>query len=108
MTDAADDGETFYEPPCREAARHTTACPNCGRRVQLKTLRYSHVCGRNFDPLKRAAEQKKVADVAVSARMRSMEHIERAAEQVEQPPERPPQHVAEHNNKYEHLLNFLR
>lgn len=100
-----DEGESFYEPPCREAAKHTVACPNCGRRVQLKTLRYSHVCGRDFNALNRALEQ---YGAAVSARMRSAEHtverVERTVEHVEHPPQR----IAEQRNKYDHLLGFLR
>jgi hypothetical protein len=64
------DDEDFYEPPCREAARYIVACPGCGRRVQIKALRYSHVCGRDFDPFKRAVEQKKAAEAAASARMK--------------------------------------
>ena len=43
-------------------------CPQCGRKVQVRTLRYSHVCGRTFNPLERALEQKKAAEAAVRAR----------------------------------------
>ena len=59
--------EEEYQPPCREAARYVVACPYCGRRVQLKTLRYSHRCGRTFDPMKRALEQQKFALIAMKS-----------------------------------------
>jgi len=66
--------ETSEEPPCREAARHLVLCPGCGRQLQIKTLRYSHICGRSFIPLVRAAEQKKVADASILARFAQIEH----------------------------------
>jgi len=58
-----------YQPPCRQAARYLTQCPLCGRRVQLKTLKYSHRCGRSFDPAKRALEQQRFAEIALKSRM---------------------------------------
>ena len=61
--------EEAYLPPCREAARYMVACPLCGRRVQVKTLRFSHKCGRNFDPAVRAREQAAIAAEAVKRRM---------------------------------------
>ena len=57
------------EAPCRAAARIKTERPQCGRRMSVKTLRYTHVCGRSFDVLQRALEQKKLADAALKARM---------------------------------------
>jgi hypothetical protein len=39
--------------------------------MSVKTLRYTHVCGRSFDVLQRALEQKKLADAALKARMAS-------------------------------------
>ncbi len=44
-------------------------CPLCGREMRLKTLRYAHKCGRGFDAVGRAQEQRKIADAAVLARM---------------------------------------
>ena len=44
-------------------------CPLCKREMRLKTLRYAHKCGRGFDAVGRAQEQKKIADAAVLARM---------------------------------------
>ncbi len=61
--------EHEHEAPCRAAARVNTECPQCGRRMFVKTLRYTHVCGRSFDVLQRALEQKKLADAALKARM---------------------------------------
>ena len=57
------------EVPCRAAARVKTECPQCGRRMSMKTLRHTHVCGQSFDVLQRAVEQKKLADAALKARM---------------------------------------
>jgi len=61
--------EASTEPPCREAGRYLVYCPECGRRLQIKTLRYSHICGRSFDPGERAEEQKKAADTSIIERM---------------------------------------
>ena len=61
--------EVAYKTPCREASRYMVACPLCGRRVQVKTLRFSHRCGRNFDPAVRAREQAAAAAEAVKRRM---------------------------------------
>ena len=61
-SDVTDDGDrtpdsaeedTFIEAPCREAARYIVACPRCGGQLQLKTLRYSHVCHRTSGSLTR-------------------------------------------------------
>ena len=67
--DASSSGEEDYQPPCRQAERYLTQCPMCGRNMQLKTLRYSHVCGRSFDPTKRALEQQRLAIAALKARL---------------------------------------
>ena len=61
--------EEYYEAPCRRAARYIVACPQCGRRITIKCLRYSHKCGRSFCADKRAAEQKLIAERAFHARM---------------------------------------
>ena len=67
-TDSSTSAEDSNEPPCRVAGRFLVQCPICGRRVQVRTLRYSHVCRRTFNPLERALEQKKAAEAAVRAR----------------------------------------
>ena len=67
--DASSSGEEDYQPPCREAERYVVSCPMCGRRVQLKTLRYSHVCGRSFDVTTRALEQRRLAISALKSRL---------------------------------------
>ena len=98
--------ETFAEtptlPPCRQAELFTTACAICGRKMRLKTLRYSHVCGKSFHPLQRALEQQVAANDAIAARMASIEALRRGV-----------QHTAVHTqqtgdkkNKYSSLLNF--
>jgi len=61
--------EEEYLPPCRAAGRYVAPCPRCGRRVTMKTLRYSHVCGRNFDEATRAREQYHMAIKALNARV---------------------------------------
>ena len=61
--------EEEYQPPCREAAKYVVPCPYCGRKVQLKTLKYTHRCGRTFDPSQRALEQQKLAVAALKMRM---------------------------------------
>jgi hypothetical protein len=69
--DEEEEEECEHEAPCRAAARIKTECPQRGRRMSVKTLRYTHVCGRSFDVLQRALEQKKLADAALKARMAS-------------------------------------
>ena len=61
--------EEEYEPPCREAERYIVPCPICQRRMKIKTLKYSHICKRSFDPIQRALEQHKAASQAIRARM---------------------------------------
>ena len=67
------DTEELTLPPCRAAEKYIVACPRCGRRVRLKTLRYSHVCGRSFNPTDRATEQQVAAEAALRDRMRLLE-----------------------------------
>ena len=45
------------EPPCREADRASVECPECQRFVQLRWLRYGHVCGRTWNAQQRAVEE---------------------------------------------------
>jgi hypothetical protein len=44
------------EPPCREADKARVECPECQRFVQLRWLRYGHVCGRTWNAQQRAIE----------------------------------------------------
>jgi hypothetical protein len=60
-TDSEEAEEEEYEPPCRVAAKYLTNCPHCARRVSIRTLRYTHVCGRTFRSSERALEQQEVA-----------------------------------------------
>ena len=71
-------------PPCRAAAKRLTACPHCGRHVTLKTLRYSHKCGRSFSEQERVREQQVQAERAVRARLQRQqaEVVQRPAEPV--------------------------
>ena len=101
-TSAETDAETPTIPPCRQAELFITSCAICGRRMRLKTLRYSHVCGKSFNPLQRALEQQVAANNAIAARMASIEPLERCV-----------QHTAAHTqqkgdkkNKYASLLKF--
>ncbi len=83
-TSADTSAETFAEtptlPPCRPAELFTTACAICGRKVRVKTLRYSHVCGKSFHPLQRALEQQVAANNAIAAIMASIEPLERCVQ----------------------------
>ena len=67
-------------PPCRQAELFIIACAICGRQMRLKTLRYSHVCGKSFHPMQRALEQQVAANNAINARMASIEPLERGVQ----------------------------
>ena len=45
--------------PCRAALQSKTQCPKCHRPVSIKTLRYTHVCGRTWDVADRAREEER-------------------------------------------------
>jgi hypothetical protein len=92
-----DDGNNCF-PPCRQAEGFITACPRCGREVRLKTLRYTHVCGRSFDLAQWAREQQAATEKSINARMASME----------KPLERRAQRTEDKANKYSSLIIFLR
>ena len=47
--------------PCRAALQSKTQCPKCHRPVSIKTLRYTHVCGRTWDVADRAREEEQKA-----------------------------------------------
>ena len=68
-TDSEEPDEEEYEPPCRVAARYLTNCPQCGRRISIRTLRYTHVCGRTFRSNERALEQQEVAKTKMLQRI---------------------------------------
>ena len=94
--------DTRSLPPCRQAELFITACCLCGRKMCLKSFRYSHRCGKSFHPMQRALEQQVAAEKAINTRMASIEPLERRV-----------QHTAAHTqqnvekqNKYASLLNF--
>ena len=78
-----------YIPPCRQAEVFITTCPLCCREMRVKTLMYSHKCGRSFDPAERAREQQTLAENAIKIRMAS----------IKKPLERPVQHLVEHTQQ---------
>ena len=43
--------------PRRSALKVKMSCPKCCRPMSIKTLKYSHVCGRTWDVAERAAEE---------------------------------------------------
>ena len=93
--DRTDDGRVPPPPPCRAASRYMVTCPLCGRRLQIKTLRYSHVCRRSFNAFERSMEQKRETEMVLAARL---QQIEQGTEHsTEQPVEQSP-------GKYDHLL----
>ena len=68
-------------PPCRQAEVFIIKCPRCYREMRLKTLTYTHKCGRSFDPVQRAREQQATAEKAVNIRMALIEKpLERRAQ----------------------------
>ena len=85
-----------YIPPCRLAGFYRAPCPLCGRQLTLKVLRYSHLCGRSFNPQKRALELQIEATKAINARMIKLE----------QPIARQTEHITDKRLKYANLINF--
>ena len=47
--------------PCRAALQSKTQCPKCHRPVSIKTLRYTHICGRTWDVAERTREEESKA-----------------------------------------------
>ena len=86
--------ETPALPPCRQAELFITSCALCGRKMRLKTLRYSHVCGKSFHPMQRALEHQVAAEKAINARMASIEPLERRV-----------QHTAAHTQRNVEIQN---
>ena len=113
-SDGTSDGEEEeYTAPSRVAGRYMTSCPVCKRSVQLKTLRYTHQCGRTFDARKRAQEQQKSAFDAIKARtaykVAETLEIERKTERkMERSMElrTAPTALADKAARYSKLLNF--
>ena len=70
--------------------------PLCGRQLTLKCLRYSHKCGRSFDPEKRSLELQIEATKAINARMIKLE----------QPIARQTEHITDKKQKYANLISF--
>ena len=91
-----------------------TQCPRCNKRMTLKTLRYSHICGKTWNVTQRALEQQHAAQAALTARMESRwQQEEQVQSQQELGKERSeiqraerPQEVITKQTKYSHLLNF--
>lgn len=102
------DNELIYEPPCRAAARYMVACPNCGRQVQIRTLMYTHICGRSFNATERAMEQKKAAEIAAIKRNIPNYSVSKAATtRTEHQQKHPVVQPMENKHKdYSKLLNF--
>ncbi len=101
-TSAETPADTPTLPPCRQAELFITTCALCGRRMRIRTLRYSHVCGKSFHPLQRALEQQVAANNAIAARMASIEPLERGVQHTAGHT----QQNAEKQNKYSSLLKF--
>mgnify|MGYP000288011273 CR=1 FL=1 len=101
--DTASDTEEIIQPPCRAAELYLVQCPHCGRRMRLKTLRYSHVCGRSFFIQDRADEQHIAAEAAINARMLKLEQT--ATQRVQHTAGVAP--INGTTKDYSRLLNFL-
>ena len=57
----------------REAHAHRTECPDCGKFVTLRTLRWKHVCGERVLPRRLLDER------AARARLEQLEELAREA-----------------------------
>ena len=82
-----------------------TSCPMCGRSVQLKTLKYTHKCGRSFDVAKRAQEQQKSAIEAMKTRT-AQKMEQRLGQGKERRTERTMTTLTDKKARYSQLLNF--
>ena len=101
--DTASDTEEVQPPPCRAAELYLVQCPHCGRRMRLKTLRYSHICGRSFNVLERANEQQVAAEAAIKARMGTLK--QGTTQCMQQTAASVP--LASNKKEYSSLLDFL-
>ena len=50
--------ESYEEPPCRIVLQTKTRCPKCQKSVTIKTLKYTHVCGRTVEERVHEEERK--------------------------------------------------
>ena len=103
--------EEEYMPPCRSAALAIVSCPLCGRQVTAKTLRYSHKCGRSFCIEEREEEHRKLAEIAVLARMgqtnkQQMVHKPLPVHPIEHRMEPRLENIPIKPNTYDHLFKF--
>ena len=75
-------------PPCREAARCITRCPQCDRSMTIKSLRYSHVCAPtasgSCNIANLATEMEQQAVIAVGARIKQASEEQARERMVEQ------------------------
>ena len=87
-----------------------TQCPRCNKTMTLKTMRYSHICGKTRNVTQRALEQQHAAQAALTARMESRrQQKEQAQSQQELGKERAEVQRMERltkQTKYSNLLNF--
>ena len=81
------------DAPCRLALRTKTACPQCYRPLPIKTLKYTHICGRTWDVVERAHEEERKAHALVS-----FAHVPKALHAPPSPREIPPR------GRYSNLL----
>ena len=107
-----DDGNDYQNDiaPCRAAEKSMTQCPRCNKIMTLKTMRYSHICGKTWNVTQRALEQQHAAQAALTARMESQrQQKEQVQSQQALGKERAEIQRTERltkQTKYSHLLNF--
>jgi hypothetical protein len=104
--DSDEDQRLPAHPPCRAAERYVTACPVCAREVTIKTLRYSHVCGRSFDEAARATEQQAAAHAAVLGRTGPVAQVQTQRRSAAAPVQTHP--ADERRRRWEQLPLFSR
>ena len=66
--------------PCRLALKVKMPCPKRRRPMNIKTLKYSHVCGRTWDVAERAAEEEHKARSEFVEGLASSKNCNRVAE----------------------------
>ena len=76
--------------PCRAALQAKTQCPKCHRPVSIKTLRYTHICGRTWDVAERTREEEGKAQAKHTHRRANMQtYSHKSIKLHEVPRERP-------------------
>ena len=50
--------DSYEELPCRIVMQTKTRCPKCNRSITIKTLKYTHVCGRTVEERVHEEERK--------------------------------------------------